>query len=423
MGITLQARTAGLTRSKVHEYFGCLFQMDQSDTRLLTVSRTMLGLTMTDHRIISTNQSRVIKQFYKSSPVKIRLSLAERDAIWEKFKKDRDIRNYSYLKELVPGIYAELNKALTNNKKIQAAVFSECVYSQAIADKLSLSNFQNHLENKMNKFDSTQLNISNKLDLTVRYSYSSVDKKTILLQAGGGNGVDCALVSSESAVATMIEFKEPYARTSTPNLPKYALDGYLASSDKFQAKYPQFKSMVEEQIEKKLNIFDHLGHNVKNFSPSSIATAVAESYRDDKFAEFICTEDQSGFLIILPLADIHKWATFEGELRPSGRNSVKVWTPEKLIDTLNSLGAKIKGKIVEIPTENLEPRTARGGENMSGLKITPLFWVKIQDVTFEGKISSFNIDRVKQHVPDITAKVDFTEVRIENLEKYYLGIN
>ena len=378
---------------------------------------------MTDSRPISSNQRRVISQFYESSPVKIRLSQAERDAIWEKFKKDRDIRNYAYLKELVPGIYAELTKALSNNKKIQAAVFSECIYSQAIADKLRLSDFQNHLENKVDKFDTTQLKIANKLDLTVRYSYSSADKKTILLQAGGGNGVDCALVSSENEVATMIEFKEPYARTSTPNLPKYGADGYLVSSDKFQKKYPQFKSMVEEQIHKKLNIFDHLGHNVKNFSASSIATAVAESYRNEKFAEFICTEDVSGFLVILPLADAHKWATFEGELRPSGRNSVKVWTPEKLLDTLNSIGAELKGKVVKVPTENLEPRTARGGENMSGLKITPLFWVKIQDVTFNGKICSFDIDRIKQHVPDITAKMDFRDVRIENLEEYYLGVN
>jgi len=378
---------------------------------------------MTQSKLISTNQSRVISQFYKSSPVKIRLTQRERDAIWEKFKKDRDIKNYTYLKELVPGIYAELTKALSNNKKIQAAVFSECVYSQAIADKLSLSEFQNHLENKVDRFDTTQLNITNKLDLAVRYSYSSVDKKTILLQAGGGNGVDCALVSSENEVATMIEFKEPYARTSTPNLPKYAADGYLVSSDKFKAKYPQFNSMVEEQIRKKLNIFDHLGHNVKNFSAGSIEKAVAESYQNEKFAEFICTEDKSGFLVILPLADAHKWATFEGELRPSGRNSVKVWTPEKLKDTLNTLGAEIKDKVVKVPTVNLEPRTARGGENISGLKITPLFWVKIQDVTFEGEISCFNIDRIKQHVPDITAKMDFTDVQIENLEKYYLGVH
>jgi hypothetical protein len=382
----------------------------------------MLRPTMTESRLISANQQRVISQFYASSPIKVRLNQTERHAIWEKFKKNRDISNYAYLKEFIPGIYAELTKALSNNKKIQAAVFSECVYSQAIADKLQLSDFQNHIENKVNKFDTTQLKIANQLNLTVRYSYSSSDKRTTLLQAGGGKGVDCALVSTEHEVATMIEFKEPYARTSTPNLPKYAEDGYLVSSDKFQEKHPQFKSMVEEQIRNRLNLFEHLGNNVFDFSASSIATAVSESYRNEKFAEFICTEDASGFLVILPLADAHKWATFEGELRPSGRNSVKVWTPRKLMNTLKSLGGEVNGEIVKIPTRNLERRTARGGENTSGLKITPLFWVRIEDVTFEGEISSFNINRIKQHVPDITAKMDFSDVRIENLEKYYLGV-
>ena len=379
--------------------------------------------TMADSRLISANQNRVISQFYESPPIKVSLSQAERTAIWEKFKRNRTVKDYTYLKDFVPGIYAEINKAVANNKKIQAAVFSECVYSQAIADKLKLSEFQNHIETKVDKFDTTQLKTANKIDLTVRYSYSSADKQTILLQAGGGKGVDCALVSSEYEVATMIEFKEPYARTSTPNLPKYAEDGYLVSSDAFQKKHPQFKSMVEEQIAKKLNIFNHLGNNVDTFSASSIATAVSESYRNEKFAEFFCTEDQSGFLVILPLADAHKWAKFEGELRPSGRNSVKVWTPKKLLVTLKSLGAEVKGDVVKIPTKNLEDRKARGGENISGLKITPLFWVKIENVTFEGEFSLFRIDRIKQHVPDITAKMDFSDVRIEDMQKYYLGLS
>ncbi len=387
----------------------------------MSVSRTMLSPIMADTKILNTNQRMLISKFYESTPVKVRLSQVEREALWEKFKKNRDITNYEHLKEFIPGIYAELTKALTNNKKIQAAVFSECVYSQALADKFKLSIFKNHIKNKEEKFDATQLKIVNKMNLTVRYSYSHNDKKTILLQAGGGKGVDCALVSSEYEVAMMIEFKEPYARTSTPNLPKYAEDGYLVSSDKFQGKYPQFKSMVEEQISKKLNIFDHLGRNVDNFSATSIATAVSESYRDEKFADFICTEDALGYLVILPLSDAHKWATLEGELRPSGRNSVKVWTPKKLLDTLKIHGAKIEGDVVKIPTKDLELRKARGGENISGLKITPLFWVKIADVKFDGDISIFNISRIRQHVPDITAKMNFSKINFEELKNHYLS--
>jgi len=377
---------------------------------------------MSNSRTVSANQSKILSLFYGSPPIKVVLSQSERDKIWDTFKKNRDIQKFAHLKDSVPGIHAELTKALHNNKKIQAAVFSECVYSQAIANKFHLNEFTNYTVSKSEKFDSNKLHVSNKPDLAVRYAYTSDDGKTVLLQAGGGKGVDCALVSEGNESATMIEFKEPYARTSTPNLPKYAEDGYLVSSSKFEAKHPQFRSMIEEQIRSKLNIFEHLGKNVNDFSLKSIETAVAESYQNKKFADFICTEDISGNLVILPLSDIHKWARLEGELRPSGRNSAKVWTPNKLISTLRNLGAEIDGKIVKISKQKLELRKARGGENISGFKITPLFWVRIENAIIEDEVCIFNIDLVRQHIPDVTAKMNFENLQIEQVEKHYLGM-
>ncbi len=84
--------------------------------------------------------------------------------------------------------------------------------------------------------------------------------------------------------------------------------------------------MLEEHLGQGLNAFDHLGSNVSHFSPLNIDKAVSENYSGEKFADFICTEDKSGFLVMLRSKDISRWATLEGEIRPSGRNHAEVWT-------------------------------------------------------------------------------------------------
>lgn len=64
-------------------------------------------------------------------------------------------------------------------------------------------------------------------NLVPRYIYSSLDKKRMLIQAGGYGGIDSALITVVDLVIYTIEFKEPYAKTSEPDLPKYEEDGNL----------------------------------------------------------------------------------------------------------------------------------------------------------------------------------------------------
>jgi len=366
-------------------------------------------------------QKKMLVSFYNLPPVKVKLTKIERDQIWNDFKKQKSLHKFEYLNELVPAVFSQMSRAITNNKKIQPAVFSECVYSQAIADKYQLSIFENYMEHQVKKLDLKNQKFGEISELVVRYLFQSTDGQRVLVQAGSGGAVDCAYISYEDNYLTKIELKEPYARTSTPDLPKYSEDGYLVSSEKFEKKHPQYKSMIEEQIQKELNIFKHIGSNVSNFSAESIASAISGSYKEDKFADFYCTEDAEGFIIILPVIDVHKWATLEGELRPTGRNSYKVWTPIKLIQTLESVDAEIIGQRVRVHMSKLEPRKARGGENISGLKITPLFWVRIENVTFDGEFRIFSLNKVMQHISDVTAKIKFGNLNYQQICNHYLG--
>lgn len=368
---------------------------------------------------LSNAQKKLLLDFYSKPTTKVAFNTAERKKIWNEFKKHRNLKKFSYLEDTAPAVFAEITKALVNKKNIQPAVFSECVYAQAFADKFNLSIFENHINSGSDKFNFSGIEIPDAEDLTIRYSYSNSDKSKTLVQAGGAGGVDCALISFQTKSATMIELKEPYARTSAPDLPKYGEDGFLVSSDKFLRENPQFKSMLEEQIRKKFNVFDHLGSNLSDFSAESIESAVTENYSGEKFADFICTEDLSGDLVLIPSRHVALWAELEGELRPTGRNSYPVWTPNKLISVLKEKGGSIQADTVRMPLSSFKQSKARGGENISRFKISPLFFVRSVDVEDTNGTVTFKIDAVKQNIPDITAKINFKNLDVSKVKEFY----
>jgi len=368
---------------------------------------------------LSNSQKKVLLDFYSRPATKVAFNTLERKKIWDEFKKHRKIDSFNSLKVQVPAFFSEMNKALVNKKNIQPAVFSECVYAQAIANKFELKVFSNHKDTQGVEFSFENIDINYVKKLTVRYSYSDLKNKITLIQAGGASGVDCALVSYEEKIATMLELKEPYARTSAPDLPKYGEDGNLVTSDRFEKEYPQFKSMLEEQIKNRFNIFEHVGKNFSDFSAKSIEKAVIENYSGSKFADFICTEDSDGYLVIIPCGHVAKWAKLEGELRPTGRNSYPVWTPIKLTKVIEEKGGKVVGDIVTMPLSSFKQSKARGGERISRFKISPLFFIRSEDAETTQSQVSFTLDSVEQNIPDITTKINFKGIQFSKVKEFY----
>ena len=367
-------------------------------------------------------QKNILQIFYSNSNQKIAVKKSDRKVIWDDFVKYRNIKKFAYLEDEVPAFFAELNKALTAGKNLQPAVFSECVYAQSLAHKFSLPKFTNLLESRGKGFHNDTMQTIKSTGLPVRYCYSNSDDSNLLFQAGGAGSVDCALISQIEKNLVMIEFKEQYARTSEPDLPKYDEAGYLTSSQEFDDEYPQFKLMLTEQINKRLNIFSHLGSNEADFSVESIEYAVLKNYSGSKFADVICTEDDSGFLVMLPTEHISKWATLEGEIRPTGRNSYKVWSPKKLIESLEEIGAEIINGQVTIPVSRIKSTKERGGSNISRYKISPLFFVRTKNINFNGDKATFTLESIKQNNPSITAKMNFKGLKVEEVKNFYQGL-
>jgi len=367
-------------------------------------------------------QKIIMRDFYRTPDISISVNKIERRRIWDSFVDNRDITEISHLVNQVPALYSEMEKALNKERNIQAAVFSECVYAQGLADKFHLPVFKNYPDYFKIEMDGHSDTFHGLRDLSIRYSYSSQNDTKTLYQAGGAGGVDCALHLKDVNQTIMIEMKEPYAKTSEPDLPKYGEDGFMVSTDVFENSYPQFKSMLDEQIEQKLNFFEVMGNNIGDFSSTSIEKAVTENYAGTKFAHVICTEDENGRLVMLPSNHVANWAELEGEIRPAGRNPYDVWTPKKLREMLTEMGASFEGDMVRILLSRLKTANARGSKRISRYKINPLFFVRESSIEVRGSDAYFSINAVEQLNPTITAKMNFKGLEVAAVRKFYEGL-
>ena len=375
-------------------------------------------MTRRTKQTLTHSQIELMRMFYEEPATQVVLNKGERDLVWKYFKENRTIPPRSSLSKS-PALEAELNKARASGGLVQSAVFSECVYAQTIANMLSLPEFYNYNANP----GSTSIKVEQFLltnGLKPRYIYKSKHSDEVLIQAGGAGGVDCALVSQKTGEGYTIEFKEPGAKTSEPDLPKYGEDGFVVMDAKFKRENSQFVAMLQEQIDRNLNIWDIQGSNVHDFDPKNVQIAVSENYTSKKFADVICVEDQNGFLTMIPANQADKWAEIRGEIRPTGRNSYKVWTPLKLAEVIKSKGGSIRGGKVTLPFKSLSTSSARGGNSkISRYKINTLFFVRPADISILGETASFELVAVRQIKPTISAHMFFKDLNVHQVRLQY----
>lgn len=363
-------------------------------------------------------QTEIMAEFYAASPTKVIFNKNERNNLWNKATARTSDFDFDLLKEKCPALEHQIKRSYDDGHNIQSAVFSECVYAQTFANMLNLSTFINCYE--VDNFIPESVRVLlDSYHLVPRYVYSTTDKSRMLIQAGGHGGIDSALITVIDLVIYTIEFKEPGAKTSEPDLPKYKEDGALVITEEWLNRYPQFKSMLNEQ--KGLNFFNVMGNNVHDFSEESIDIAVSNNYASKKkYADVICTEDVDGYLVMLPTNQASVWAETAGEIRPAGRNPYNVWTPKALIKFLLEKEAVIENNTVTIKKNKLTERRARGGNGrVTGYKINPLFFVRITNCIENNGMLTFNLSEVKQLNPTIAAKMFFKNLKHENVKNHY----
>ncbi len=366
-------------------------------------------------------QKDLMSEFYSLPLRRVFLSKRQRQQIWDAFRTSRTLPATLNLESLCPALFAELNRAVMAEGNVQSAVFSECVYAQALADQFGLTEFAD--SRLAPAWLSAPIRaLIDSYGLVARYIYRNPDSSRMLIQAGGHAGVDGALISVLDSNVYTIEFKESKAKTSEPDLPEYGEDGLLVVPSSWSAKNPQFTTMLEEQLAARLNFFEVAGTNVHDFTPESIKSAVSDNYAGKKFADVICTEDSASFLTMIPSNQAGLWADIRGEIRPAGRNPYRVWTPDRCMSELKARGGIVDDAgVVHIAVDRLQPTAPRGGRGISRYKITPLFFVRAANVTIECGVAAFEQRAVQQLRPTISAHMFFQELSAQTVKEYYFG--
>jgi hypothetical protein len=126
---------------------------------------------------------------------------------------------------------------------------------------------------------------------------------------------------------------------------------------------------------------------------------------------------------MLPCNQIGEWAEIEGEIRSAGRNPYKVWTPIALSKIIKEIGGTVDTNgLIRIAKSKLNTSGQRGNKtNISRYKLHPMFFVRVGDCKDNAGILEFNISKVLQLNPTITAKMNFGELAYSEVKKYYFN--
>lgn len=378
------------------------------------------GLDVDNLIPLTKAQLEIMTEFYGLPKRHVGLVKKDRKSISESFKSNRMAVLDDELRLEFPAIQAEIEKSLKTGKLEQGGLFTECVYAQTLANHFDLSEFTDYVLDP--KWLSTSiLELLSSYTLKPRYVYRNSSGNRLLIQAGGPAGIDSALISVIDINVFTIEFKETLAKSSEADLPAYGEDGLLIKDEKIKQDWPQFISMIEEQIQKRLNFFENIGNNINDFSPDSIREAITENYMGKKFADVICTEDVNGFLTMIPANQADIWGKLAGEIRPSGRNHYDVWTPNRLRLDIESRNGVIVGDVVRMPLTSIKAAAPRGGGGISRYKINSLFYIPAKHFRIYGDQVEFSLQHVRQNKPTISAKMDFKGINFDEVRNYYIG--
>ena len=368
---------------------------------------------------LSGQQKSIMEEFYSLNKQKIYMSKDNRAKLWNKTKNQEKLLPSvkKNIEENCPALAHQVERSYHDGNNIQQAVFSECIYAQALANLFRLNYFHNCFI-ETNCINNNILELIASYHLSPRYMYCNNDRSRMLIQAGSCDGVDSALITVINLDIYTIEFKERGSKTGEHDLPEYGEDGKIVINETFINKYPQFKLMLNDQ--KNLNFFEVQGHNINDFDYKSVEYAVAKSYSLKKYADVVCSEDLDENLIMLPANQLHFWADLQGEIRPNGRNDYKVFTPKALHKYLKDKHATIDNNIYILPINEMKPVHQRGKNSIGRYKINSLFFVRKSNCIIKNGTISFSINDVRQVHPTIAAKMGLKdECNWDNIKKEY----
>ncbi len=321
--------------------------------------------------------------------------------------------NFQDITKLQSGVM-EIKKQYERNMALQPGVLSECNYVETLARLFKLNkclDLNNVTFNQVPIEAAKYLIPSAETISGGRYLYYNTKKDIFLFQYGNPETGDAIMVIDGDKIK--LEFKERTAKTGEYDITGlYGEDGKLIISDDFANKNPEYVPFIE-QFNEETNVIEQIGHNFNTFDEKTKIASIQEYFIKNEIDVLISSTKENELIALTPdsitleLEDgTSIVSTQNSEIRTSGRNYTKIFTPELFHQTLQKIGAKEidnETVLVNINTPFVEMVTGRGLNQITRIKFNKIFFIKIENITWQDENNIiFKIDDVCQLKPTVS---------------------
>ena len=308
----------------------------------------------------------------------------------------------------------EIKKQYERNMALQPGVLSECNYVETLARLFRLNkclDLNNVTFNQVPIEAAKYLIPSAETISGGRYLYYNTKKDIFLFQYGNPETGDAVMVIDGNKIK--LEFKERTAKTGEYDITGlYGEDGKLIISDDFANKNPEYVPFIE-QFNEETNVIEQIGHNFNTFDEETKIASIQEYFIKNEIDVLISSTKENELIALTPdsitleLEDgTSIISTQNSEIRTSGRNYTKIFTPELFRQTLQKIGAKEidnETVLVNINTPFVEKVTGRGLNQITRIKFNKIFFIKIENITWQDENNIiFKINDVCQLKPTVS---------------------
>ncbi len=308
----------------------------------------------------------------------------------------------------------EIKKQYERNMALQPGILSECNYVETLARLFKLNkclDLNNVTFNQVPIEAAKYLIPSAETISGGRYLYYNTKKDIFLFQYGNPETGDAVMVIDGDKIK--LEFKERTAKTGEYDITGlYGEDGKLIISDDFANKNPEYVPFIE-QFNEETNVIEQIGHNFNTFDEETKIASIQEYFIKNEIDVLISSTKENELIALTPdsitieLEDgTSIISTQNSEIRTSGRNYTKIFTPELFRQTLQKIGAKEidnETVLVNINTSFVEKVTGRGLNQITRIKFNKIFFIKIENITWQDENNIiFKINDVCQLKPTVS---------------------
>lgn len=370
-------------KSVAHDFYSASLPCISSK-RIFNAQNKMKGITSTDglNTLLDTNED--VRALYEIP--------SARDMIDKVISSDDDGTRASF----------------------QGGVLTECVFADYLARTLKANDkYVNCEKDPTEQYEDVIKTVTDRMPQALpRFIMQSEDGDTSVIQLGGPNATDCAIVRDGQIVACC-EFKDKAAKAGEFDLMEDE-DGKLVIDSKT-------KATIEEQMPSIIPVIEDFNDNDSTLNHIGYNVRLGEDVQREMFHDYI---KRGGIDAIMTfgvddkpvLIDTHSDILDEciptkgGEIRTAGRNHKAVFTPKRLEKTLRQSdvfkenGCDTFTILADDAEQNNLFVKKRGGTEISRLKISNVFYVPIKKVTQDSDGTlSFKVSDVQQLKPTISA--------------------